>query len=137
MTDSHDRREQLSVPMKPELRRAIDRAASAEDRPAASWVRRLAYFCSAPKSITLGTPNLLVWWGVMHKFKLGQRLFPSRSDELSAPDGAYVVIKRLPIRHGEFEYQIKSLTEPDERVVRESQLRPNPWGYNLGRPAEY
>jgi hypothetical protein len=40
----------------------------------------------------------------------------------SVPDVAYVVIKRLPMRDGEFEYQIKSLIEPDERVVRESQL---------------
>ena len=66
----------------------------------------------------------------MHKFKIGQRLFPARLD---VPDGAYVVIKRLPMRNGEFEYQIKSLTEPDERVVRESELRPNPLGYKTGR----
>jgi len=66
----------------------------------------------------------------MHKFKIGQRLFPPRLD---VPDGAYVVIKRVPMRDGEFEYQIKSLTEPDERVVRESELRPNPSGYKTGR----
>ena len=59
----------------------------------------------------------------MHKFKLGQRLFPARLD---VPDGAYVVIKRLPMRDGEFEYQIKGLTEGDERVVRERELRPHP-----------
>ena len=41
---------------------------------------------------------------------------------------AYVVIKRLPMRDGEFEYQIKSVTERDERVVRESELRPSPLG---------
>jgi hypothetical protein len=68
----------------------------------------------------------------MHKFKLGERLFPARSVGLHGPDGAYVVVKRLPKREGEFEYQIKSLTEPDERVVRESQLRSNPWGNRLG-----
>jgi hypothetical protein len=39
----------------------------------------------------------------------------------------------LPMRDGEFEYQIKSVTEPDERVVRESQLRPNPWRNTSGR----
>jgi hypothetical protein len=71
--------------------------------------------------------NLLVWWRVMHKFKIGERLFPARSVGFSVPDGAYVVVKRLPMRDGEFEYQIKSLTEPDERVVCESQLRSNPW----------
>ena len=66
----------------------------------------------------------------MHKFKIGARLFPARLD---VRDGAYVVIKRLPMRNGEFEYQIKSVTEPDERVVRESELRPNPSGYKTGR----
>jgi len=60
----------------------------------------------------------------MHKFKIGERLFPVRSVGLDVPDGAYVVIKRLPMRDGEFEYQIKSLTEGDERVVRERELRP-------------
>ena len=65
----------------------------------------------------------------MHKFKIGARLFPARLD---VPDGAYVVIKRLPKRDGEFEYQIKSVTERDERVVRESELRPIPWA-NRGR----
>jgi hypothetical protein len=41
----------------------------------------------------------------------------------------------LPMRDGEFEYQIKSLTEPDERVVRESQLRPKSLGNRPGRPS--
>jgi hypothetical protein len=63
----------------------------------------------------------------MHKFKIGQRLFPARSVDLNVLDGAYVIIKRLPERDGEFEYQIKSVVDPDQRVVRESQLRPNPW----------
>jgi len=66
----------------------------------------------------------------MHKFKIGQRLFSAR---LGVPDGAYVIIKRLPMRDGELEYQIRSLTERDERVVRESELRPNPSGYKTGR----
>jgi hypothetical protein len=63
----------------------------------------------------------------MHKFKIGQQLFPARSVGLNVPDGAYVIIKRLPERDGEFEYQIKSVANPDQRVVRESQLRPNRW----------
>jgi hypothetical protein len=41
MADSHDRREQLSVPLSADLRRAVEAAAAAEDRPVASWVRRL------------------------------------------------------------------------------------------------
>ena len=62
-----------------------------------------------------------------HNFKIGQRLFFAKPGGLNKPDGAYVVVKRLPMRDGEFEYQIKSVTKPDERVVRESQLRPYPW----------
>jgi hypothetical protein len=73
----------------------------------------------------------------MYKFKIGERLFPARSVGLNVSDGAYVVIKRLPMRNGEFEYQIRSLTESDERLVRESQLRSNPWGNRLGRPAAH
>ncbi|MFZ0150401.1 MAG: hypothetical protein WBG18_05095 [Xanthobacteraceae bacterium] len=56
----------------------------------------------------------------MHKFKIGQTVYLERS--LNVPGGAYVVTKRLPERSGEFEYQIKSVNEPHERVVRESQL---------------
>jgi hypothetical protein len=63
----------------------------------------------------------------MHKFKIGQQLFPAPSVARNVPDGAYVVVKRLPEREGEFEYQIKNIAKVDERVVRESQLRPNPW----------
>ena len=67
------------------------------------------------------------------KFKFGQRLFLVRSIGSSVPAGAYVVTKRLPKCGREFEYQIKSVNEPDERVVRESQLRPNPpWRTNDG-----
>jgi len=60
-----------------------------------------------------------------HKFKIGQRLFLSSGS--SVPVGAYVVIKLLPKHGPEFEYQIKSVTEHDERIMRESQLKPSPW----------
>jgi hypothetical protein len=48
------------------------------------------------------------WWRVMprHKFKIGQRLFFVRPIGSSVPAGAYVVIKRLPKRDSEFEYQM-------------------------------
>jgi hypothetical protein len=71
-----------------------------------------------------------------HKFKIGERLFPASSVGLNVSDGAYVVVKRLPKHEGEFEYQIKNITECDERVVRESQLRPNPWRHGAGRPSK-
>ena len=77
--------------------------------------------------------NILVGWRrVMHKFKIGERLFPARSVGFSVPDGAYVVVKRLPMRDGEFEYQIKNLTEPDERVVRESRTAIKSMGKQAG-----
>jgi hypothetical protein len=63
-----------------------------------------------------------------HKFKIGQNLFPARqrhtADDL--PDGAYVIIKRLPKRDGQFEYQIRSVNDLHEGIAREAQLRTNP-----------
>jgi hypothetical protein len=40
---------------------------------------------------------------------------------LKIPAGAYIVTRRSK-RDGEFEYRVKSVAEPHERVVRESQL---------------
>jgi hypothetical protein len=58
-----------------------------------------------------------------HKFHVGQlvRLAPALSRNV--PGGSYEIVKRLPERAGEFEYQIKSMNEPHQRVVRESELR--------------
>ena len=36
--------------------------------------------------------------------------------------GAYKIVKQLPERNGEFEYRIKNINEPHERVVREIEL---------------
>jgi hypothetical protein len=58
-----------------------------------------------------------------HKFKIGQHLFPVRHTAENLPAGAYVVIKRLPKRNGEFEYEIRSINELCEKVAREGQLR--------------
>jgi hypothetical protein len=44
---------------------------------------------------------------------------------LNAPAGPYVVVKRLPKRDRQFEYQIRSVIEPYERVA------PGSWR-NLG-----
>jgi hypothetical protein len=37
--------------------------------------------------------------------------------------GSYQIIKLLPENNGEFEYRIKGMNEPHERVVRESELQ--------------
>ena len=55
------------------------------------------------------------------KFQVGEivHVLPSRI----VPGGSYEVIKQLPEINGEFQYRIKSMNEPHERVVRESELR--------------
>ncbi len=40
-----------------------------------------------------------------HKFKIGQNVLVQQSN---ASRGAYVVTRRLPERHGEFHYQVKT-----------------------------
>ena len=58
-----------------------------------------------------------------HKFHINQTVYLSPSLSQNVPGGPYIVTKKLPIRGGEFEYRIKSVNEPFERVVRESELR--------------
>jgi hypothetical protein len=58
-----------------------------------------------------------------HKFQVGQRVtLAANIINRSAAGGSYVVTKQLPEGNGEFEYRIKSVSEPHERVVRESKL---------------
>jgi hypothetical protein len=57
-----------------------------------------------------------------HKFQVGEIVDLSPSIGLNVPGGAYEVIKQLPKIGGEFHYRIKSLDEPYERVVAESEL---------------
>jgi hypothetical protein len=55
------------------------------------------------------------------KFQVGEivRLSPARN----VPGGSYEVIKQLPESGGDFQYRIKSINEPHERVDPESELR--------------
>ena len=59
----------------------------------------------------------------MHKFKLGQTVFlqPTILNR-EAARGAYEVIQLLPARDGQFEYRIKSSSEPHERAVKEHEI---------------
>jgi hypothetical protein len=60
---------------------------------------------------------------VNHKFRVGQKVTLAASVlKRSAATGAYVITKQLPERGGELEYRIKSVSEPHERVARESEL---------------
>ena len=58
-----------------------------------------------------------------HKFQVGEIVRVPRSIGRNVPGGRYEVIKQLPEINGEFHYRRKSVNEPHERVVRESQLR--------------
>ncbi len=58
-----------------------------------------------------------------HKFSIGQpvRFIGNVVNRLGSRDG-FVITRLLPAEGPEFEYRIKSATEPHERVARESQL---------------
>ena len=58
-----------------------------------------------------------------HKFKLGQSVYlqPTIFNR-DASSGVYAVTRQLPEKDGQFEYQIKGLSEPHERLVKESDL---------------
>jgi len=60
----------------------------------------------------------------VHKFKIGDTVFLEGS--LNVPGGAYVIVRQMPERNGDYEYQIKSARESHGRVVRESQLSATP-----------
>ena len=61
-----------------------------------------------------------------YKFQIGQTVFLDPVRSRNVPGGAYIVTKKLPENNGEFEYRAKSVNEPHERVVRESELRDAP-----------
>jgi hypothetical protein len=60
---------------------------------------------------------------VAHKFKLGRSVYlqPTIFNR-DAARGVFEITKQLPERDGQFEYRIKSSSEPHERVVKESEL---------------
>jgi hypothetical protein len=58
-----------------------------------------------------------------YKFHVHQLVQLNLSIGRNVPRGSYEVTKKLPERGGEFEYRIKSMSEPHERVARESELR--------------
>jgi uncharacterized protein YjbK len=57
-----------------------------------------------------------------HKFHIGETVQLTPSIRRKGSGGVYEVTKKLPERAGEYEYRIKSINEPHERVVRESEL---------------
>ncbi len=59
----------------------------------------------------------------IHKFKIGQIVELSPGIARNIPGGVYKITTQLPERNGEFEYRIKSINEPHDRVVREGDLQ--------------
>jgi hypothetical protein len=59
-----------------------------------------------------------------HKFNIGQIVELAPSVQRSAAAGLYQVTKCLPESDsaGEYQYRVKSINEPHERVARESEL---------------
>jgi len=58
-----------------------------------------------------------------HKFQIGQAVELRPALSRNVPGGIYVVTKQLPEGPRELEYRVKSVKEPHERVVRESELK--------------
>jgi hypothetical protein len=63
-----------------------------------------------------------------YKFQVGQTVFIVPSLFRGRPTGKYLVTKKLPERHGELEYCVRSANEAYERVVGESELGELPFG---------
>jgi len=56
------------------------------------------------------------------KFRPGQVVRLFRSHYRTNSPGEYKIVRSLPSEGGEIEYRVKSLMEPYERVVRESEI---------------
>lgn len=60
---------------------------------------------------------------ISHRFAIGAMVRLNRSDPIpNAVPGLYEVLGNLPERDGELQYRIKSLREPYQRIIKESEL---------------
>jgi hypothetical protein len=57
-----------------------------------------------------------------HKFKVGDAVEYQPPHNIWAPIGTYIVTAQLPMVAGDFHYQIKTESEPYQRIARESEL---------------
>ena len=57
------------------------------------------------------------------KFHVGQLVQLIPSINRNVPGGSYEIIRKLPESRGEFEYRIKSMNEPYDRVVQDPHPR--------------
>jgi hypothetical protein len=56
------------------------------------------------------------------KFHVGNAVEYRPPNGIWAPKGTYIVTAELPVVAGEFHYQIKTESEPHQRIARESEL---------------
>jgi len=67
--------------------------------------------CATPSSAQSGKSM------ASHKFKIGEIVTIRPALSRNVPGGVYEVTKQLPHNGSEFEYRIKSVNEPHERVA--------------------
>jgi len=60
-----------------------------------------------------------------HRFRAGQ-VIDAREDSLAALAGAYEILGRMAFSGGDHQYWVRSLSDGDHRVVRESDLAAGP-----------
>jgi hypothetical protein len=59
----------------------------------------------------------------MTRYRPGQTVRLTRSfPNKAAAEGDYKIVRQLPDNGGELQYRVKSVREPHERVVKESEL---------------
>ncbi len=88
---------------------------------AISWGRRGANEASGRRPGVSGMPEDTVL--SPHRFRIGDSVhFTSGMFGRGGANGVYEVVRLLPTDGDEQQYRIKSMTEPHERVAKQSQL---------------
>lgn len=58
----------------------------------------------------------------VHKFKVGEIVTFTPTENPHARRGQYKVVRQMPAEGRDFQYRVQSVSNGDERVVRESEL---------------
>jgi hypothetical protein len=75
------------------------------------------------RQFALTTPSAKTEVDMSSHFHSGETVRLVRSSLRFAADGDFKIVRSLPDDGGETQYRIKSVREPHERVVKESDLR--------------
>ena len=88
-----------------------------------SWGLIFAYLRRIISSTAWGAFTMMGNAMNNHKFKVGQRVnYTSRSIGTLNTNAIFKITQLLPPEGDEFQYRIRSASEPHERVAKESQL---------------